>query len=140
MNRPLGRQPNQLRAADPATSAWVTANAGTGKTRVLVDRVLRLLLAGTAPSRILCLTFTKAAAAEMSNRIFEILGQWVTRDGDATVVALPPGYYGSEPLFVPATNPKAEDGVAGVRIASTPAAKARSKSRLIRARTRRARL
>ncbi|MCB2102521.1 MAG: double-strand break repair helicase AddA, partial [Rhodobacterales bacterium] len=83
MNRPLGRQPNQLRAADPATSAWVTANAGTGKTRVLVDRVLRLLLAGTAPSRILCLTFTKAAAAEMANRLAETLGAWSTMaDGD----------------------------------------------------------
>jgi ATP-dependent helicase/nuclease subunit A len=60
---------DQLRAADPLTSAWVTASAGTGKTRVLADRVLRLLLADADPERILCLTFTKAAAAEMVTRI-----------------------------------------------------------------------
>jgi ATP-dependent helicase/nuclease subunit A len=59
----------QQRAADPLTSAWVTASAGTGKTRVLADRVLRLLLASADPERILCLTFTKAAAAEMVTRI-----------------------------------------------------------------------
>ena len=53
----------QRRAADPTASAWVSANAGTGKTHVLTSRVLRLLLAGTKPERILCLTFTKAAAA-----------------------------------------------------------------------------
>ena len=57
--------PEQRRAADPPRSVWVTANAGTGKTRVLADRVLRLLLAGADPESILCLTFTKAAAAEM---------------------------------------------------------------------------
>ena len=51
-------------AADPETSAFVTANAGSGKTHVLVDRLIRLMLAGTDPSRILCLTFTRAAAAE----------------------------------------------------------------------------
>ena len=66
----------QLRAADPAASAWVSANAGTGKTHVLTSRVLRLLLAGTKPERILCLTFTKAAAAEMSTRVFDRLAQW----------------------------------------------------------------
>ena len=55
--------PAQRRAADPDRSVWVTANAGTGKTRVLSDRVLRLLLAGARPDAILCLTFTKAAAA-----------------------------------------------------------------------------
>ena len=54
--------PEQCRAADPASSVWVTASAGTGKTRVLADRVLRLLLAGSEPQQILCLTFTKAAA------------------------------------------------------------------------------
>ena len=55
----------QSRASDPKNSAWVSANAGSGKTFVLARRVIRLLLAGTEPSRILCLTFTKAAAAEM---------------------------------------------------------------------------
>ncbi len=65
-------------AADPLTSAWVKANAGTGKTHVLTLRVLRLLLAGTKPERILCLTYTKAAAAEMSRRVFERLAGWVT--------------------------------------------------------------
>ena len=60
---------SQRRAANPAISAWVSASAGTGKTTVLTDRVLRLLLAGAPPQRILCLTFTKAAAAEMANRI-----------------------------------------------------------------------
>src|SRR5687768_18147356 len=69
---------SQRQAADPSLSAWVSANAGAGKTKVLSDRVLRLLLAGTPPARILCLTFTKAAAANMSIRVFERLGQWVT--------------------------------------------------------------
>ena len=73
---------NQADAADPYLSAWVSANAGTGKTHVLVLRVLRLLLAGTPPERILCLTYTKAAAAEMSNRLFERLGEWATIDDE----------------------------------------------------------
>ena len=66
----------RFRAADPATSAWVTANAGAGKTRVLTERVARLLLEGADPQRILCLTFTKAAAAEMKDRLFGALGGW----------------------------------------------------------------
>lgn len=66
----------QVRAADPKRSTWLTANAGSGKTRVLTDRVARLLLAGTAPERILCLTYTKAAATEMQNRLLKRLGQW----------------------------------------------------------------
>ncbi len=66
----------QIAAAWPARSAWVSANAGSGKTRVLTNRVARLLLGGTAPGRILCLTFTKAAAAEMQNRLFKQLGEW----------------------------------------------------------------
>ncbi len=66
----------QRKAADPDISAWVSANAGTGKTHVLVDRVARLLLAGAEPSRILCLTYTKAAAAEMETRLFNRLGAW----------------------------------------------------------------
>ncbi len=66
----------QRAAASPDISAWVSANAGSGKTRVLVERVIRLLLDGTKPERILCLTFTKAAAAEMSDRLFRTLGRW----------------------------------------------------------------
>lgn len=69
----------QGRAADPSASVWVSANAGTGKTHVLTMRVLRLMLAGTAPERILCLTYTKAAAAEMSKRVFDTLAQWVVQ-------------------------------------------------------------
>ncbi|MGL4397454.1 MAG: double-strand break repair helicase AddA [Hyphomicrobium sp.] len=68
----------QSAAADPTASAWVSANAGTGKTHVLTMRVLRLLYAGTPPERILCLTYTKAAAAEMSKRVFDRLAEWVT--------------------------------------------------------------
>ena len=67
---------NQIAAADPLRSTWLTANAGSGKTRVLTDRVARLLLAGTAPERILCLTYTKAAATEMQNRLLRRLGEW----------------------------------------------------------------
>ena len=78
----------QAQAADPATSAWVSANAGTGKTHVLTRRVLRLLLAGTAPERILCLTYTKAAAAEMSTRVFAELGFWVTKSANELDAAL----------------------------------------------------
>jgi ATP-dependent helicase/nuclease subunit A len=70
----------QCQAADPAASAWVSANAGTGKTHVLTMRILRLLLGGTEPARILALTYTKAAAAEMSKRVFARLGEWVTAD------------------------------------------------------------
>ncbi len=67
---------DQRKATSPAQSAWVEANAGTGKTKVLTDRVTRLLLAGVRPERILCLTFTKAAAAEMRNRLAAQLGRW----------------------------------------------------------------
>ena len=69
---------SQRGASDPTASIWVAASAGTGKTKVLTDRVLRLMLAGTEPRRILCLTYTKAAAAEMANRIAERLGDWAT--------------------------------------------------------------
>ena len=75
--------PAQRRSADPSRSVWVTANAGTGKTRVLADRVLRLLLEGSDPEGILCITFTKAAAAEMTVRIEERLAAWATAPDDA---------------------------------------------------------
>src|SRR5215203_6824948 len=68
----------QIEASDPAVSAWVAANAGSGKTHVLAQRVIRLLLDGVAPEKILCITFTKAAAANMAERVFSTLGHWVT--------------------------------------------------------------
>ncbi|TVP73240.1 MAG: double-strand break repair helicase AddA [Rhodobacteraceae bacterium] len=66
----------QNRASDPLASTWLSANAGSGKTKVLTDRVARLLLRGVEPQRILCLTYTKAAASEMQNRLFKLLGEW----------------------------------------------------------------
>ncbi|MFM9974305.1 MAG: UvrD-helicase domain-containing protein, partial [Beijerinckiaceae bacterium] len=78
--------PEQRKAADPRHSVWVSANAGSGKTTVLTARVVRLLLAGADPARILCVTFTKAAAANMQNKIFEALGAWVALD-DARLAA-----------------------------------------------------
>ncbi len=76
----------QLRASDPAVSAFVEASAGSGKTKLLIDRMLRLMLAGADPAKIQCLTFTKAAAAEMANRLQERLGAWAVAD-DATLEA-----------------------------------------------------
>ena len=73
----------QRAASDPAVSAFVAASAGSGKTKLLVDRLLRLMLAGAAPGRIQCLTFTKAAAAEMAVRLQRVLGEWVTLDDAA---------------------------------------------------------
>jgi ATP-dependent helicase/nuclease subunit A len=71
-------QDNQLTAAEPEANVWLSASAGTGKTQVLSARVLRLLLrADVEPSQILCLTFTKAGAAEMANRINAVLARWV---------------------------------------------------------------
>jgi ATP-dependent helicase/nuclease subunit A len=78
----------QRRASDPQASAWVEANAGTGKTKVLTDRIVRLLLDGAAPQRILCLTFTKAAAAEMRNRLSALLGAWALADDARLAAAL----------------------------------------------------
>ncbi|GBD43594.1 ATP-dependent helicase/nuclease subunit A [bacterium HR40] len=83
----LAPTPEQRRAADPSLSVWVTANAGTGKTRVLSDRVLRLLLAGARPESILCLTFTRAAAAEMTERIEKRLAAWAVEPDDRQLAA-----------------------------------------------------
>lgn len=66
----------QIKAARPDRSTWLSANAGSGKTRVLTDRVARLLLENVQPQHILCLTYTKAAASEMQNRLFKRLGEW----------------------------------------------------------------
>ncbi|MGC1494928.1 MAG: double-strand break repair helicase AddA [Sulfitobacter sp.] len=70
----------QIDAARPDASTWLTANAGSGKTRVLTDRVARLLLDDVQPQQILCLTYTKAAASEMQNRLFKRLGEWAMLD------------------------------------------------------------
>jgi ATP-dependent helicase/nuclease subunit A len=75
-------------ASDPSISAWVSASAGTGKTKVLTDRVLRLLLAGAEPQGILCITYTKAASAEMESRISAELAAWVTAEEKALKQAL----------------------------------------------------
>ncbi|QUS36415.1 double-strand break repair helicase AddA [Falsirhodobacter algicola] len=76
----------QVTAARPDASTWLSANAGSGKTRVLTDRVARLLLADVSPQRILCLTYTKAAATEMQNRLFRRLGEWAMLE-DAALIA-----------------------------------------------------
>jgi len=72
----------QVDAADPHASTWLSANAGSGKTRVLTDRVARLLFNGVEPQNILCLTYTTAAATEMQNRLFERLGAWAMMASD----------------------------------------------------------
>ena len=73
----------QIAASNPDYSAWVSANAGSGKTYVLAQRVIRLLLSGVDPARILCITFTKAAAANMANRVFQDLRAWTMLDDGA---------------------------------------------------------
>jgi ATP-dependent helicase/nuclease subunit A len=83
MSRPVSN-PQQLLASHPEKHIWVAASAGSGKTKVLTDRVLRLLLQRTPPSQILCITYTKAAASEMQTRIHDTLGRWVMQD-DATL-------------------------------------------------------
>jgi len=80
---PSAVRATQARASDPGSSAFVSANAGSGKTHVLVQRVIRLLLGNVPPEKILCITFTKAAAANMAERVFSTLGHWVTLDDDA---------------------------------------------------------
>jgi len=72
----------QRLAADPNRSAFVRANAGSGKTKTLIDRTARLLLAGAQPQTILCVTYTKAAAAEMQRRLFDRLGSWSVMDDE----------------------------------------------------------
>ncbi len=84
-DRPTSEQQS---ASDPHASIWVAASAGSGKTKVLVDRVLALLLGGTQPSRILCLTFTKAAATEMAIRVNATLGRWATCNDDELTAAV----------------------------------------------------
>lgn len=85
---PLPTRETQALAAQPRLSAWVSANAGSGKTHVLVNRVLRLLLDGVAPGRILSITYTRAAAANMANRVFAALSSWATMDEAGLIAAL----------------------------------------------------
>lgn len=85
---PADTREHQRRASDPALSAWVSAHAGSGKTHVLSRRVVRLLLSHVPPSRILCLTYTKAAAANMSARIFDILAKWAMLDDEGLARAI----------------------------------------------------
>jgi ATP-dependent helicase/nuclease subunit A len=85
---PSAVRATQARASDPASSAFVSANAGSGKTHVLVQRVIRLLLDNVPPEKILCITFTKAAAANMAERVFSTLGHWVTLDDAALDAAI----------------------------------------------------
>jgi len=85
---PEGLRLRQARASDPRSSAWVSANAGSGKTHVLTQRVLRLLLDGTPPSQILCLAYTKAAAANMADRVFSKLAQWTSLSDEALAKAI----------------------------------------------------
>ncbi|MGB8811902.1 MAG: double-strand break repair helicase AddA [Paracoccaceae bacterium] len=87
MNHPSASE-RQVQASDPLFSTWLSANAGSGKTRVLTDRVARLLLEGVEPGRILCLTYTKAAASEMQNRLFRRLGGWAMLEDAALRKAL----------------------------------------------------
>jgi ATP-dependent helicase/nuclease subunit A len=87
-NIPEAVRATQARASDPAASAFVSANAGSGKTHVLVQRVIRLLLDGVPPEKILCITFTKAAAANMAERVFSTLGHWVTLGDDELNAAI----------------------------------------------------
>src|SRR3979490_2557769 len=74
---------NQIAASNPAACVWVSANAGSGKTHVLAQRVIRLLLDDVDPAKILCITFTKAAAANMANRVFDALRRWTALDDAA---------------------------------------------------------
>ena len=87
MSALLEARARQRRGADPANSAFVLANAGSGKTRVLTERVARMLLQRVDPQQILCITFTKAAAAEMSERLFSTLGGWAIADDENLAAA-----------------------------------------------------
>jgi ATP-dependent helicase/nuclease subunit A len=85
---PLQVRALQRAVADPELSAWVAANAGSGKTHVLAQRVINLLLKGVEPEKILCITFTKAAAANMAKRVFDTLAEWTVLDDTALDAAI----------------------------------------------------
>src|SRR5690348_10439436 len=100
VNGVAAAQAAQRRALHPAESVWVAASAGTGKTKVLTDRLLALMLGGTDPAHILCLTFTRAAAAEMANRINARLAAWTT---------MPPGALAQELVSLTGRMPTSDD-------------------------------
>ncbi len=100
MSRAEAAAIQQRKALDPAQSVWVAASAGTGKTKVLTDRLLALMLGGTDPARMLCLTFTRAAAAEMANRINARLAAWTT---------IPPGALEEELVALTGRMPTPDD-------------------------------
>ena len=85
---PAALRERQAEASNPKTSAWASANAGSGKTHVLTQRVVRLLLDGTPPAQILCLAYTKAAAANMAERIFTQLARWTSLSDEALTEAI----------------------------------------------------
>ena len=97
------------RAADPARSAWVGANAGSGKTYILVTRLVRLMLAGVAPEKLLCLTYTRSAAAEMKERLFTLLAEWALLDDGELSAAI------AERLGATADDPTQGDMLARAR-------------------------
>src|SRR5277367_5184690 len=98
MSRVLDRGEPQVRASQPRASVFVAANAGSGKTSTLVKRVARLLLDGARPEAILCVTYTKAAAAEMQRRLFEDLGTWAVMEDAELQEALAAIDEGGRPL------------------------------------------
>ena len=128
----------QINAAAPATSVWLSANAGSGKTRVLTDRVARLLLQGVGPERILCLTYTKAAAMEMQNRLFKRLGEWAMmpdaklraalQERSARMRSIPTGW-GAHARFLPARSRRRAASRSRPSIPSVPRFCAASRSR-----------
>src|SRR5690625_3892491 len=94
--------PEQIAATDPHRSNWVGANAGSGKTHVLTQRVARLLLEGAEPQKILCLTYTRAAAAEMQSRLFRTLGRWAMASAEELALTLADLSGAPEPVSDPA--------------------------------------
>ena len=89
-------------ALNPHGSAWVGANAGAGKTYILVSRLVRLMLDGVAPEKLLCLTYTRAAAAEMQSRLFDLLAEWALLDDAALQAAIAKGW-AARPMKKPCT-------------------------------------
>ncbi len=86
----------QIRASNPTSNVWVTANAGSGKTKVLTDRILRLCLAGTDIQKILCITFTKTGAAEMQEKLLKTAQKW-SESSDAELEIVLDELTGSKP-------------------------------------------